>query len=54
MTEGVFFVIEPNAKLVVESKPASRDRKEDHKDGDGKPYEAGWVTFFPDPKPTKE
>ena len=54
MTEGVFFVIDPDAKLVVDSKPASRDRKEDHKDRDGKPYEAGWVTFDVEPKQPKE
>ena len=47
MTEEVFFVIEPNAKLIVESKPASRDRKEDHKDRDGRSYEPGFVTFEP-------
>jgi hypothetical protein len=47
MTEGVFFVIEPNAQLIVEQKPASRDRKENHKDGDGRSYEPGFVTFEP-------
>jgi hypothetical protein len=47
MTEGVFFVIDPDANLVVDSKPASRDRKEDHKDRDGRSYEPGFVTFEP-------
>lgn len=47
MTERVFFEVDPNAKLIVEKRPASRDRKEDHKDGDGRSYEPGFVTFEP-------
>lgn len=48
MTERVFFVIEPNAKLIVEPKKASHQPNKDHHDED-QSYEPGFVIFEPNP-----